>query len=336
MVREHPLVGVGPGNWPVVFPRYAEPGARRDGVLSAALAPRQAHNDLVERAAETGLLGLLALGVLAAGSVIAARRRLQSHDPDMRASVAGAAGALVALAAVAMVGFPLEMPGTLVLCGVALGLIATEPPPRTPDHCDDPLPVEIPSPLAASTRTRALSWATVALGVTLFAWAAMRAVSNVRASAWLQRAERALRREPGVAGAAEAFGDLNALDAEPRNYRAQFRAAQMLRREHRFDESAQAARRAIDLEPYAPNAWAVLSAAELDAGQPQLARDDATRALALLHDYPFAIHLRALAAERQGDAVAAQADRLRLQELAAGPADDDTARSARALVEPAK
>jgi len=139
-----------------------------------------------------------------------------------------------------------------------------------------------------------------------------------------------------VVGAAEAFADVNALDAEPRNYRAQFRAAQMLLREHRFDESAQAARRAIDLEPYAPNAWAILSATELDAGQPQLARGDATHALALLHDYPFAIHLRALAAERQGDAVAAQADRLRLQELAAGPEDDDTARSARALVEPAK
>jgi O-antigen ligase len=337
MVREQPLVGVGPGNWPVVFPRYAEPGARRDGVLSAALAPRQAHNDLVERAAETGLLGLVALGVLAAGSVIAARRRLQSHDPDMRASAAGAAGALVALVSVAMVGFPLEMPGTLALSGLALGLIAPESPPRRPDHGDGPLSAESLSSFAASTRTRALSWATVALGVTLFAWAAMRAESNVRASAWLERAERALRREPGVVGAAEALGELNfALAAEPRNYRAQFRAAQMLLRERRFDESAQAARRALDLEPYAPNAWAVLSEAELDAGQPQLARGDASRALALLHDYPFAIHLRALAAERQGDAPAAQADRLRLQVLAAGPEDDDTTRSARALIEPAK
>jgi O-antigen ligase len=329
MVREHPLVGVGPGNWPVVFPRYAEPGARRDSVLSATLAPRQAHNDLIERAAETGLLGLLALGVLAAGVVIAARRRLQSHQPDMRASVAGAAGALVALVSVAMVGFPLEMPGTLALSGLALGLIAPESPPRTANQGDEGL--------SASTRTRVLSWATVALGVSLFAWAATRAESSVRASAWLERAERALRREPGVVGAAEALGELNfALEAEPRNYRARFRAAQMLLRERRFDESAQVARRALDLEPYAPNAWAVLSAAELDAGQTQLARGDATRALALLHDYPFAIHLRALAAERQGDVLAAQADRLRLQVLAADPEDDDTTRSARALIEPAK
>ena len=35
MYREHPLFGVGPGNFPVVFPRYAEPSAAADGVMSA-------------------------------------------------------------------------------------------------------------------------------------------------------------------------------------------------------------------------------------------------------------------------------------------------------------
>jgi O-antigen ligase len=51
MIGDRPILGVGPGNWPVEFPRYAEPGATQDGVLSATLAPRQAHNDYLERAA---------------------------------------------------------------------------------------------------------------------------------------------------------------------------------------------------------------------------------------------------------------------------------------------
>ena len=36
-----------------LFPRYAEPNARADGVLSPAAVPRRAHNDLLERLAET-------------------------------------------------------------------------------------------------------------------------------------------------------------------------------------------------------------------------------------------------------------------------------------------
>jgi O-antigen ligase len=77
MLCDHPVLGVGPGNWPVVFPRYAEPGATRDGVLSATRAPRQAHEDLLERAAESGVPGLMALGVLAAGAVKGVRLRLR-------------------------------------------------------------------------------------------------------------------------------------------------------------------------------------------------------------------------------------------------------------------
>ena len=124
MAEEHPLLGVGPGNWPVFFPRHAEPGAARDGVLSATLAPRQAHNDLLERTAETGLVGLAALVFLAGAAAVTARRRLRAGDASARSSTAAAAGSLVALAGAGITGFPLEMPATLALAGVALGLIA--------------------------------------------------------------------------------------------------------------------------------------------------------------------------------------------------------------------
>src|SRR5205823_2096188 len=125
MVRDHLWAGVGPGNWPVYFPRYAEPGASRDGVLSATTAPRQAHDDLLERAAETGLVGLGALLVLGAGVATSARRRLAVEGA--RTSAAAASGALVALVGAGVTGFPLEMPATLALGGLALGLVVPAP-----------------------------------------------------------------------------------------------------------------------------------------------------------------------------------------------------------------
>ena len=114
MIGDYPIAGVGPGNWPRVFPSYAEPHATRDGVLSDTLAPRQAHEDYLERAGETGIPGLLALGVLAFGVAVAARARLRVRGEDAHV-VAGAAGAWVALGVLCFASFPLEMPGTLAL-----------------------------------------------------------------------------------------------------------------------------------------------------------------------------------------------------------------------------
>jgi O-antigen ligase len=320
MVREYPIFGVGPGNWPVMFPRYAEPGATRDGVLSATLAPRQAHDDLLERAAESGIAGLAALGLLAAAATVAARDRLRTGDDETRALSAGAAGALIALVVGGVSGFPLEMPGTIALAGLALGIVGAEDRPDS-------------APMRATRR--ACAYVLVAISLALLSCAIVRADRHVRGSRWLAVAEREMRRDRASTGTANATRALNlALDATPSNYRAQLRSAQMLSREHRFDESIRAARRALALEPYAPNAWAALAEGELDADDPRAAGRDADEALALLHDYPFALQLRAQAAERTGDVSAAEAARGQLRDLANGPPDDATVRAARALLQP--
>ncbi|MBV9947182.1 MAG: O-antigen ligase family protein, partial [Myxococcales bacterium] len=174
MIAEHPVFGVGPGNWPVVFPKYAEPGAMSDGVLSASLAPRQAHDDALERTAETGIVGAAAFAFLLVAVVVAARRRNAEAEPTgLRAMTAGAIGALAALAAISVVGFPLEMPGTLMLAGIALGLLAPRSGPRV---CSTPSSDRAP-PIARL--------ATVALGtVALLACAVVRTERQVRHSYW--------------------------------------------------------------------------------------------------------------------------------------------------------
>jgi tetratricopeptide (TPR) repeat protein len=206
------------------------------------------------------------------------------------------------------------MPGTIALAGLALGLVA-------PDH-EDPRPMPM-----------ARAYLSVLVALALVSFAAVRAERSVRSSLWLGAAERAMRRDGGSRGAEEALDDLeHALQARPGEYRSEFRTAQVLLREHRSIDSARAAQRALAIEPYAPNAWAALAAAELAADQAGPARRDATQALTLLEDYPLALDVRAKAAEKLGDLVTTQQDRQRVEALANGPADDDTARDARTLM----
>jgi O-antigen ligase len=329
MVREHPIVGIGPGNWPVLFPRYAEPGATCDGVLSATLAPREAHNDFFERVAETGFLGLTALGILFAGAMSNVRGRLRSAHRGTRVSAAGAGGALVALAALSLTSFPFEMPATIALSGLALGMIAAADR-RAPAFGED----DTQTGLASSRWKHALDWAMAIVGLGLAASAGVRAERSVRSSGCLGSAERAMARERRWSGGtAEALEALEcALRAQPDNFRARLDYAQALARDHRSAESGDAARKALTIEPYSPNAWAALAAAELDSEDFTSALRDGTQALTLLNDYPFALQIRSRAAERLGDAQQAIADRKRLDEIAARPDNDDTTRAARELL----
>ncbi len=331
MIVDHPLLGVGPGNWPVAFPRYAEPGAMRDGVLTATLGPRQAHDDLLERMAETGLPGLLALGLLGVSAAKAARGRLASGDEELRDGAQAAAASLASLGAISLASFPLEMPATIALAGIALGFLAGGAPAQA-SHPSR----ESPTASRAATTGAGRIMARVVAGIAacLVACAAIRAERALRASHWLGVAERAMHADRGAAGASAALPALKeALQVTPANYRATLRTSQMLLRETRSLEAARAARDALAIEPYAPDAWTALAAAELEAGDATTARRDADEALHLLEDDPLALSLRSRAAAREGDAEAAKADQGRLGALANHSDDAETRRAAKELLE---
>ncbi len=314
MVREHPLFGVGPGNWPVQFPRYAEPGATHDTVMSAIVAPRQAHQDFLERTAETGIAGGLALGVLAIGAAISVRRRLRFEDDEKRITTAAPASALIAFGVLGLSSFPLEEPATLMLAGVGLGMI-TGSAKTTP------------------VAQRPFAGAGVVVGLLLLCATLVRAERSVRASRWLSVAERAFLRDANGAIESESFFAIErAIDAEPTDFRAHLRGAQILLRMGRAPEAVRFAQKALRIEPHVPNAWATLAAAELARGNTKDALTHATHALTLLRDYPYALKVRSTAAERAGDPERAKTDREALRVLAAGAESDPTARDARALL----
>ena len=320
MIEDAPLLGVGPGNWPVIYPRYAEPGATRDGALSMTLAPRQAHNDLLERAAETGLLGLGALLFLGAAVVHSTRARLnalRAQADDAGAVTAGAAGALVALAGLSLASFPLEMPGTLALAGLALGFVV------------------VPDPSRVASARPAWIWPVVALATTLVVCLSIRIERRARGSYWHAVAERALHRDGGTAGAQVALAALaRAREATPGSFITLLRIAQMQLRMRQPALAEAAAKDALELEPYSVNACGALATANRVAGHLDDARDAADRALAILQDYPPALYVRATVAETNGlDLERAATDREKLKALAEQSEDKDVQRTARALLE---
>lgn len=93
--RDHPIVGVGPAQFPdFYFPKYA---ASAEIKFRDITAPRRAHNYYLELAAECGVLGLSVLlalfGVLMRG-LWRARRSLMERDPggaDLAAAEIGRA-----------------------------------------------------------------------------------------------------------------------------------------------------------------------------------------------------------------------------------------------------
>jgi tetratricopeptide (TPR) repeat protein len=310
MTRDHPWIGVGPGNWPVAFPDYAEPNAARDGVLSPTLAPRQAHDDLLERAAETGIPGALTFLLLVAAAALAVRHRLQTAEGRARSVAASATGSLVALIVISLASFPLEMPGTITLTGLALGLIAAEP-------------------VLSAVRRERLAMPTILVASLLVVWTVMRAEVSVRSNLLFGAAERLSHRD---AGAADATALLNRSLALHPAFAPELRAAQMWLREGHPPESIAASERALAFEPGSPNAWATLAAAQLAAEDFPGAIAAATHALGYVHDYAFALDVRRRAETKALDFAGAQRDLDQLIDLASHAEDQDVRLAARALM----
>jgi len=101
--KDFPVFGAGLGSFHVVFPRYSGPGSD--------VSPTHAHNDYVEFAGETGIVGVTLLGLLVLMSFAAAlRAQYLRQDPLMRGISFGALMAIIALGIHSTVDFNLQIP----------------------------------------------------------------------------------------------------------------------------------------------------------------------------------------------------------------------------------
>ena len=331
LYHSQPLAGIGAGNFPVLFPLYAEPNATEDGVLSPTAVPRRAHNDLLERLAETGPFGLAALLALYAALGAAAVRRVRATRraglPGDGDRAAACAGSLVAFVGCGLTGFPFAMPATVYLFGVAAGLLASE------SAAESVPAVATTTGVVAHSRAPWLVLPPIAVGLTVFVtwWSAHR----LETSYFIARFDAALRAGETPADAARALPFLARADrATPGDFQVALRASAAELQAGHPGEASAAAGRALEVEPYSANSWEALARARLAASDPHGAAAAADRALGILHDYPGALATRAQAAGRLGDAATADGARARLSALAI--TDDDARRLLTSLDAPAR
>jgi O-antigen ligase len=115
MVRERPLLGFGGGSFYIAFPRFK--GEHPLGFYD------HAHNDYVEVAATTGLVGLALLLALCAAAFWRAVRALDDASPPLaRGLAAGIVMALVSLALHSVVDFNLQIPANALTFTCILAL----------------------------------------------------------------------------------------------------------------------------------------------------------------------------------------------------------------------
>ena len=98
MSGEHPLLGVGLANFPVVEPRYAAQDIKLDRVRQILEIEPVVHNSFLEPLAELGPFGLAAILVAVAGPLLLAHRAMRDPEVDtlVPALLVGLAGLLVA------------------------------------------------------------------------------------------------------------------------------------------------------------------------------------------------------------------------------------------------
>ncbi len=125
MFRENPLVGVGFGNYKIVYPQYeAQTYAQAGGPPLAFVAKAaHAHNDYLQVASELGAFGVAALVALLAVFAASLWKRLRGEAGSRFEIVLLAAGVVVFLVH-ALVGFPTHLAGpvTAAMLFAALAL----------------------------------------------------------------------------------------------------------------------------------------------------------------------------------------------------------------------
>jgi len=115
MIADRPLLGVGPGNFPLVYPRY------RDKKLIAFI--NETHNDYLQFASEMGIFSLVAFLVLL---FLYFRNGIRYLLFSKNMYLLGLAlGCMVSIAGVALHGsmdFPFQIPANALTFWVILGL----------------------------------------------------------------------------------------------------------------------------------------------------------------------------------------------------------------------
>jgi O-antigen ligase/tetratricopeptide (TPR) repeat protein len=275
MTADAPLRGVGLGNHKVHYPAYAR-SAAVDEILSADRQLDHVHNDLLQLAAEAGLVGVALAGWLAVRALLAWRvvAQAQGTTPLLVAWAAMAAG----LGVDSLFSFPMQRALPPVVLAVGLGSMAALAGLR-------------PGPGRAAARVAAAAAAAALAAVLLFQARAVRADRHVRR----MLAAEARGAWPVVRDEASA-----ALAQRPRHRQALFALATAELARGRLPEARAGFRRLLDDHPHDLPALGNLALAHAAAGDDAAALELWARVLVLDPDDHRAHFGRGEILERMG------------------------------------
>jgi len=130
MSLHHPLLGVGPGNWAVVYPKFAsdnDPSLSDDGTTSNPWPS----SDWMAFVSERGVLATAMLGLALIALIADAWRALRAAgSPEDRLAACALVGTVVALVVVSLFDAVLLLPAPALLSWAALGALAPVPRER--------------------------------------------------------------------------------------------------------------------------------------------------------------------------------------------------------------
>ena len=121
MIKDHPIQGVGIGQWPESYPKYYD-SAERDVIFNEKLRLGRLHNDYLEMFANVGLIGylfLLWIGYLTIQKIIFVLSDVSNNN---RGLVLGVSLGLLGFSVAAMFSFPIRvyLPAFLVFAYLSL------------------------------------------------------------------------------------------------------------------------------------------------------------------------------------------------------------------------
>lgn len=114
MAKEHPLTGVGAGNWKTNFPKYGLEGTN-SSVIMGETSIAQPHNDMLWVLAEMGIPGWLAFAAFQLLMLFAGVKLLAKETGESRHQVMASIFGLIAFAIYGLGEFPIERPHTFAL-----------------------------------------------------------------------------------------------------------------------------------------------------------------------------------------------------------------------------
>lgn len=309
MFQDHPVLGVGTGNFPVLYPLYAR-RVLEDLEIGRGRSVREAHNDYLQLLAETGVLGFLAFAWI----LLALARRFIRDLAAARGQTScliglAAAFGLLAFLFHAFFDFPFQRAVPASLFWILAGVLW-----RT----SEPLPVDTPSRRLPSRAVAALviGMACVATGSAAWGLNALRAEYHFSRGVWAL-----LEEKPDESGRALRHAvSLNPF--EERYFRI---LAVYDNGTGRYADAVHHIRQALALYPYHIASHNSLGVALLALGNVPEAIRAFDAALRIWPDYPEARHNLGLSYARLGQrdlAIAQFREILRLNPL------DERARAA--------